>query len=103
MGLRWGIVTAAKICHDFVNAFNSYPNKGDEVIAAVAARNPSKATEFAKMHNIPKVFESYQAMAASKDVGKFKLLFITFIDYPCFRRSLLLLFLETLINFVIDF
>ncbi|VVC94896.1 trans-1,2-dihydrobenzene-1,2-diol dehydrogenase-like [Leptidea sinapis] len=69
MPIRWGIVTAAKICHDFVNAFNSYPgDKGDAVIAAVAARDKSKATEFAKLHNIPKVFGSYKEMAESKDI-----------------------------------
>ncbi|XP_038208043.1 trans-1,2-dihydrobenzene-1,2-diol dehydrogenase-like isoform X2 [Zerene cesonia] len=68
MPVRWGIVTAAKICHDFVNAFNSYPAKKDAVIAAVAARDKSKATEFAKLHNIPKVFGSYKEMAESKDI-----------------------------------
>ncbi|CAK1602241.1 unnamed protein product [Parnassius mnemosyne] len=68
MTIRWGIVTAGKISHDFVNAFNSYPNKGDQTIAAVAARDKSRATEFAKTHNIAKVFDSYQAMAASNDI-----------------------------------
>ncbi|XP_068626729.1 trans-1,2-dihydrobenzene-1,2-diol dehydrogenase-like [Battus philenor] len=68
MTIRWGIVTAAKICNDFVNAFNTYPNKGDQVIAAVAARDRSKAESFAKTHNIPKVYDSYEALAASKDI-----------------------------------
>ncbi|KPI94996.1 Trans-1,2-dihydrobenzene-1,2-diol dehydrogenase [Papilio xuthus] len=68
MTLRWGIVTAGKICHDFVNAFNSYPDKGDQVIAAVAARDKTKAAAFAKTHSIAKVFDSYQSMAASKDI-----------------------------------
>lgn len=65
MTIRWGIVTAGKICHDFCNAFNSYPDKGDVVLAAVAARNQDKATEFAKLHKIPKVLPSYEALAAS--------------------------------------
>ncbi|XP_004930084.2 trans-1,2-dihydrobenzene-1,2-diol dehydrogenase [Bombyx mori] len=66
MTIRWGIVTAGKISHDFVNAFNSYPNKGDQVIAAVAAR--TKPEEFAKLHNIPIVFDSYKALAESNEI-----------------------------------
>nr|XP_053612107.1 trans-1,2-dihydrobenzene-1,2-diol dehydrogenase-like isoform X2 [Plodia interpunctella] len=68
MTVRWGIVCAGKICHDFVNAVNSYPNKGDQVIAAIAARNKERATEFAKLHKIPKVYDSYEALAASADI-----------------------------------
>ncbi|KAI8422709.1 hypothetical protein MSG28_006475 [Choristoneura fumiferana] len=59
---------AGKICSDFVNAVNSYPGKGDQVIAAVAARDRSRAEEFAKLHNIATVFDSYQAMADSSGV-----------------------------------
>ncbi|KAL0901354.1 hypothetical protein ABMA27_006633 [Loxostege sticticalis] len=68
MTLRWGIVTAGKISHDFVNAFNSYPNVGEQIIAAVAARDMNRATEFAKLHKIGKVFDSYQKMAESNDI-----------------------------------
>ncbi|XP_053612084.1 trans-1,2-dihydrobenzene-1,2-diol dehydrogenase-like [Plodia interpunctella] len=68
MPIRWGIVCAAKICNDFVNAVNSYPDKGDQVIAAIAASNRQRAAEFAKLHKIPKVFDTYEAMAASKDI-----------------------------------
>lgn len=68
MTLRWGIVTAGKISNDFVNAFNSYPEKGDQEIVAVAARNKDRAEEFAKLHNIAKVFDSYQALANSSDI-----------------------------------
>ncbi|XP_032529063.2 trans-1,2-dihydrobenzene-1,2-diol dehydrogenase-like isoform X2 [Danaus plexippus] len=68
MTVRWGIVTAGKISHDFVNAVNSYPEKGDQVIAAVAARDPTRAKEFAKTHNIPKVFNTYEDMAISNDI-----------------------------------
>ncbi|XP_072941291.1 trans-1,2-dihydrobenzene-1,2-diol dehydrogenase-like isoform X2 [Epargyreus clarus] len=68
MALRWGIVTAGKISHDFVNAFNTYPNKGDQVIVAVAARDKSRAADFAKTHNIAKVFDTYQDLAASNDI-----------------------------------
>lgn len=70
MPLRWGIVTAGKISNDFVNAFNTYPQRGDQEIAAVAARSQENAEKFAKLHGIKQVFESYQAMAVSKDIGK---------------------------------
>ncbi|XP_026497860.2 trans-1,2-dihydrobenzene-1,2-diol dehydrogenase-like [Vanessa tameamea] len=68
MTIRWGIVTSGKISHDFVNAFNSFPDVGDQVIAAVAARDKSRAEEFAKTHKIAKVFASYDEMAMSSDI-----------------------------------
>lgn len=68
MTVRWGIVTAGRSSNDFVNAFNSFPEKGDQVVAAIAARDPRKAEEFADLHNIPIVFDSYKAMATSTDV-----------------------------------
>lgn len=68
--VRWGIVTAGMISHDICNAFNSYKHKGDIVLAGIAARDSKKAAEFAKLHKIPKVFETYEAMAKSKDIGK---------------------------------
>ncbi|CAG4933725.1 unnamed protein product [Colias eurytheme] len=68
MPIRWGIVTAGKIAHDFTSAFNSYPGQKDGVIAAVAAWDRQKAEEFAKLHGIPKVFNSYEDMAKSDDI-----------------------------------
>ncbi|KAJ8736201.1 hypothetical protein PYW08_006857 [Mythimna loreyi] len=68
MTLRWGIVTAGKISNDFVNAFNSYPDKGDQEIVAIAARDKNRAAEFAKIHNIAKVFDNYEALATSTDI-----------------------------------
>lgn len=69
MPIRWGIVTAGNISNDFVNAINSYSNKGKQVIVGVAARDKNKATEFAKTHRIEKVFECYEAMAGSQHIG----------------------------------
>ncbi|XP_061717539.1 trans-1,2-dihydrobenzene-1,2-diol dehydrogenase-like [Cydia pomonella] len=68
MTIRWGIVSAAKIANDFVNAMNSFPGKGDQAVVAIAARDRSCAEAFAKTHNIPTVFDSYQAMAESEGV-----------------------------------
>ncbi|XP_075978120.1 trans-1,2-dihydrobenzene-1,2-diol dehydrogenase-like isoform X2 [Anticarsia gemmatalis] len=69
MSLRWGIVTAGLISHDFVNALNSYPDKGDQVIVAVAARDKGRAEAFAKLHNIEKAYGSYQEIATNKDIN----------------------------------
>ncbi|XP_047985555.1 trans-1,2-dihydrobenzene-1,2-diol dehydrogenase-like isoform X2 [Leguminivora glycinivorella] len=67
MAVRWGIVSAGKISSDFVNAINSYPGNY-QVVAAVAARDRSRAEEFAKLHNISNVFDSYKAMAESTGI-----------------------------------
>ncbi|CAH4031288.1 unnamed protein product [Pieris brassicae] len=68
MPLRWGIVSAAKISHDFVTAFNSFPDRGDAVIAGVAARDKNRAIDFAKIHDIPHVFDTYENMANSSEI-----------------------------------
>ena len=57
IGPRWGIASAGKISHDFVNALSTYgPDSGHEVVA-VAARSLEAAKEFAEKHNIPKAYE----------------------------------------------
>lgn len=78
MRIRWGIVSAGKISSDFVNAINTFPGKGDQVVAAVAARDRRRAEEFAKLHNVPTVFDSYQTMAKCDDIGKL-LYLITYV------------------------
>lgn len=68
MTVRWGIVTAGICSNDFVNAFNCFPGRGDQVVAAIAARDRRRAEEFADLHNIPTIFDSYEAMAKSTNV-----------------------------------
>ncbi|XP_035437928.2 trans-1,2-dihydrobenzene-1,2-diol dehydrogenase [Spodoptera frugiperda] len=67
MTIRWGIVSAGKISNDFVNALNSSPDKGDQKIVAVAARDREKANEFAQIHNIM-LSGTYEDMARCADV-----------------------------------
>lgn len=69
MTLRWGIVSAAKICHDFVTALRTLP-ESDHQVVAVAARSLSSAENFAKSHGIPKAYEGYKKIAEDKDIGK---------------------------------
>ncbi|XP_055685610.1 trans-1,2-dihydrobenzene-1,2-diol dehydrogenase-like [Lutzomyia longipalpis] len=67
MALKWGIVTTGLIAHDFVNAVSTLPANEHEVVA-VAAREKSKAEEFAKTHGIPRAYEGYEAVAKDPEV-----------------------------------
>lgn len=57
--IKWGVLSAGKISSDFVKAISI--TEGAECIA-VAARNGDKAAEFAKLHQIPKSYESYDEL-----------------------------------------
>ena len=69
MALRWGIVSAGLISHDFVTALSTLP-KEDHVVAAVAARNLSSAQEFATRHGIPRAYQGYEELAKDQEIGK---------------------------------
>lgn len=65
MSLQWGILSAGKISSDFAKAICS--TEGNEV-AAIAARSLSSAERFAKKHNIPKAYGSYDELLADKHI-----------------------------------
>ncbi|XP_044257037.1 trans-1,2-dihydrobenzene-1,2-diol dehydrogenase-like isoform X1 [Tribolium madens] len=67
MALKWGIVSAGRICHDFVTAVQTYPET-DHKIVAVGARSLNNAQKFAKDHKIPKAYEGYEGIAKDKEV-----------------------------------
>ncbi|XP_076394793.1 trans-1,2-dihydrobenzene-1,2-diol dehydrogenase isoform X2 [Megachile rotundata] len=67
MALRWGIASAGKISHDFVNAVGILP-ASQHVVVAVAARDLSRAQQFASLHKIKKAYDSYAKLAEDKDV-----------------------------------
>ncbi|CDQ67067.1 trans-1,2-dihydrobenzene-1,2-diol dehydrogenase [Oncorhynchus mykiss] len=67
MATRWGICSAGKISHDFSVALRTLPHD-DHQIVAVAARNLHHAQEFAKKHNIPRVYGSYEELAKDSDI-----------------------------------
>lgn len=69
MALRWGIVGAGKISHDFANAIGTLSDD-EHVIVAVAARDLTRAQDFAQLHEIPKSYDSYEDLAKDADVGK---------------------------------
>lgn len=69
MTTRWGIAGAGKISHDFVTSIATLP-KNENVVVAVAARQLSRAQEFAKIHKIQKAYDDYQQLANDKDIGE---------------------------------
>lgn len=67
MATKWGIVSAGKICSDFVTALSTLPPEEHKVVA-VAARDLDRAKEFAETHNIPKAYGSYEELAKDPEV-----------------------------------
>lgn len=65
---HWGIFSCGKISHDFVSSLKSLSNVEHQVVA-VASRNLDQAKEFAKRHNIPKAYDSYEDLAKDSDVS----------------------------------
>ncbi|XP_029937023.1 trans-1,2-dihydrobenzene-1,2-diol dehydrogenase-like [Myripristis murdjan] len=67
MATRWGICSAGKISHDFTVALRTLAPQDHEIVA-VAARNLEHAQEFAKKHNIPRAYGSYEELAKDADI-----------------------------------
>uniref|UniRef100_A0A673VKC5 Trans-1,2-dihydrobenzene-1,2-diol dehydrogenase n=1 Tax=Suricata suricatta TaxID=37032 RepID=A0A673VKC5_SURSU len=67
MALRWGIVSAGLISSDFTTALRTLPRSEHQVVA-VAARDLSRAKEFARKYDIPKAYGSYEELAKDPNV-----------------------------------
>lgn len=67
MALRWGIVSAGLIASDFTKVLCSLPSSDHQVVA-VAARELSRAREFAQKHGIPRACGSYRELAEDPNV-----------------------------------
>ncbi|CAL1688862.1 unnamed protein product [Lasius platythorax] len=65
--LRWGIASAGKISHDFATALRTLPANEHQMIA-VAARQLSRAQDFANLHEIGKAYDDYEKLALDKDI-----------------------------------
>uniref|UniRef100_A0A2K6UFL9 Dihydrodiol dehydrogenase n=1 Tax=Saimiri boliviensis boliviensis TaxID=39432 RepID=A0A2K6UFL9_SAIBB len=68
MAVCWGIVSAGLISSDFTAVLQTLPRSEHKVVA-VAARDLSRAKEFAQKHNIPKAYGSYEELAKDPNVG----------------------------------
>ncbi|KAK9880771.1 hypothetical protein WA026_013092 [Henosepilachna vigintioctopunctata] len=64
--LRWAIVGAGKISHDFVTAIQIFPD--NHSVVAVGSGNRANAEKFAEEHKIPKAYEGYEGIAKDKEV-----------------------------------
>jgi dihydrodiol dehydrogenase / D-xylose 1-dehydrogenase (NADP) len=67
--LRWGIISAGSISHDFVTALSTLPAT-DHKVVAVAARGLTSAQKFADVHGISKAYEGYEAIAKDTEIGE---------------------------------
>uniref|UniRef100_A0A2K6JMQ6 Trans-1,2-dihydrobenzene-1,2-diol dehydrogenase n=2 Tax=Rhinopithecus TaxID=542827 RepID=A0A2K6JMQ6_RHIBE len=67
MAVRWGIVSVGLISSDFTAVLQTLPRSEHQVVA-VAARDLSRAKEFAQKHDIPKAYGSYEELAKDPNV-----------------------------------
>jgi len=65
--LRWGILSAGKIAHDFLVGTAVLP-KDEHQVVAVAARKLESAKDFAKTHDIPKAYGSYEELVKDPEI-----------------------------------
>lgn len=67
MSLKWAILGAGRISNDFVKALLT--SKEENEVVAVAARDLSRAQEFAKSYGIPKAYGDYESLAKDTEIG----------------------------------
>ena len=67
MALRWGVCGAGKITHDFVIGVKTC-QKSDHEVVAVASRSTESASKFAEMHDIGRIYGSYEDLAKDSEV-----------------------------------
>ncbi|MEO7934848.1 MAG: Gfo/Idh/MocA family oxidoreductase, partial [Dokdonella sp.] len=63
--IRWGIIGAGRIAHQFAEDFAHVSNAE---LVAVAARDESRAQQFAARWAIPKAYSGYQSLYEAEDV-----------------------------------
>jgi len=63
--IKWGIVGAGRISSDFAQCLHYAPNAE---LVAVGSRSLSLAQEFAKEHNVPVSYGSYEDLVGDKNV-----------------------------------
>ncbi|HVW58956.1 MAG TPA: Gfo/Idh/MocA family oxidoreductase, partial [Puia sp.] len=62
---RWGIIGPGKIAHKFAVALTL---AGDAQLDAIASRDGSRAREFAEKYNVPRHYDSYEALVKDPDI-----------------------------------
>ena len=69
MALRWGIVSAGRISHDFMVGLKALPETEHKAVA-VAARSQQAAHEFAQTHDISTAYGSYEELSKDPQVSQ---------------------------------
>uniref|UniRef100_A0A669QUX1 Trans-1,2-dihydrobenzene-1,2-diol dehydrogenase n=1 Tax=Phasianus colchicus TaxID=9054 RepID=A0A669QUX1_PHACC len=64
---RWGICSAGKISHDFLVALRTLPAE-EHLAVAVAARELSRAQQYAQLHGVARAYGSYEELARDPEV-----------------------------------
>lgn len=67
MALRWGILGAGKIAHDFVVALKTLL-ESEHQVAAVAEMSAAPAQQFANTHSIPRFYGSFEELMRDAEV-----------------------------------
>lgn len=67
MALKWGIASVGKISHDFVNALGTLSDN-DHKVVAVAARDLTRAKQFAEQFGVANAYEGYKRLAEDPEV-----------------------------------
>lgn len=87
MALKWAIYSVGRISNDFVNAMQTL-NQNDHQIVAVAARDLSRAEDFAKRFDIPTAYSSYVELAKDPNV---EVVYIGVTNKQHFEATMLML------------
>lgn len=74
MATKWGILSASKISHDFVLALETLSAE-DHKVVAIAAKDISRAKDFADNFGISTYYGSYEELGNDSNVGKLHILY----------------------------
>jgi len=84
---RWGIASAGNVSHDFVTCLQSL-DSSDHQVVAVADTFDGKAQTFARSHNIPTSYESYDKLAVNPNLDIIYVSTLNAFHYPIARLML---------------
>lgn len=65
--MKWGILATGNIAKKFASTINQM-SKENEQLVAVGSRNIESAKAFANEHDIPRYYDSYEALVKDQDV-----------------------------------
>ena len=65
--MKWGIMATGNIAKKFASTINQMSNENEQ-LAAVGSRHIDSAKAFAREHDIPRFYDSYEALVNDPDV-----------------------------------